>query len=571
MAGYTYGRTHVKIYSKVMLILVLIITCILVIYGVVSYCFIRAKMCGNIEKLSEQIQERLTFLFADPMWKTNEQLIETIILNEMKDESIIAIILTDRSKIRGKIRVDHDIVNYNNLKHTKILLKAYKESISQVSKQEIKLGTIKIYFSGESINTALREEIIHLSIQLISIITLIIISLNIVLRRFITKPINNVKNRIGDIAKGEGDLTQTIAINKRDEIGLLSENFNNFIMKLNTIIQKIKESSNQSINVRDVLTTTTGEISGTLSGILDHINTIRDKISSLDENIRNVTLTIKATNDNVKQQHNHIEDQSTAVSQSSASVNEMVASLQIIEQITKLKKESTEKLVGTVKKGGNILSDTRGVILDINNSVGSISELLILINEITEKTNLLAMNAAIEAAHSGEAGRGFSVVADEIRNLAESTGRNARDIETMLHDIVNKIELATTYSNETEMAFTEIDKEVYDVFNALEEIFSSTTEVASSGEQILKVMTLLSHISIKVRESSEQISSGADDISGAIDVVTNISHDVLTAISEISKSSSEISAEMEKVNNLTTRLNRAADNLNSEINLFITN
>ncbi|MBN1698025.1 MAG: methyl-accepting chemotaxis protein [Spirochaetales bacterium] len=559
-----------RIYTKVMLILVIIILCIMTIYEIISYCFTRTRMAEDLEERSERIQARLSFLFADPMWRTNEQLIETIILNEMKDDTIIAVILTDNNRIRGKVRAGGEIVNYSNLKHTKIIVGAYKESVSPVTKEGINLGTIKIYFSGDSIHKALREEIIRIVIQLLIIVALIIIGLNIVLRYFITSPINKVKNRIGEIARGEGDLTQTIDIKKRDEIGLLSINFNSFISKLNNIVRKIKESSGQSIGVRNTLDSTTVEITKTLATILGRISLIREKISGLDENIRSVTRTIKATNENVKDQREHIEDQSSAVNQSTVSVNEMVSSLKTIEQISRLKKESTEKLVRTVKKGGEILSETRQVILDINSRIGNIGEILSIINEITEKTNLLAMNAAIEAAQSGEAGKGFSVVADEIKNLAESTDRNARNIGEMLGDIMDKIDTATDYSNETEKAFAEIEREVHDVSGALEEVFASTTEVASGGGQVLQSMSLLTDISSKVNETSAKINDGAGDIAEAIDVVTAISQDVFSAISEISQRSAEISEEMKKMNALTSSLSRAVDNLNSEINLFIT-
>ena len=146
-----------------------------------------------------------------------------------------------------------------------------------------------------------------------------------------------------------------------------------------------------------------------------------------------------------------------SVEESTASVNEMIASLKNLDKMTNARRESASRLVETAKNGGEKLSNTVEVVRNINNSIGSISDMIKIIDGIAAQTNLLAMNAAIEAAHAGDAGRGFAVVADEIRSLAETTSNNSQEIGSIIRDVMEKIHIAAESSEDTIQAFQDID------------------------------------------------------------------------------------------------------------------
>jgi methyl-accepting chemotaxis protein len=142
-----------------------------------------------------------------------------------------------------------------------------------------------------------------------------------------------------------------------------------------------------------------------------------------------------------------------------------------------------------------------------------------IINSIAGSTNLLSMNAAIEAAHAGQAGRGFAVVADEIRKLADTSGKNSKEIERKIKDMISAINKAMTESTSTKSSFTEIREEISNVMGAFEEIQLATGELAEGGQQILTALTTLGELSTNVRSGGAEIGEAQtrlNEIQGAV-------------------------------------------------------
>lgn len=210
------------------------------------------------------------------------------------------------------------------------------------------------------------------------------------------------------------------------------------------------------------------------------------------------------------------------------------------------------------------------VVGDIHGSVGQITEMVSLINDIASQTDLLSMNAAIEAAHAGDAGRGFAVVAEEIWKLSESTGENAKAINDVLLSIGGQAREASLGSQEADKAFGEINQEVLSVSQALAEINASTEELSVGGEQILEAMHLLQDVSSRVRESSEEMGRGAQGMGAAMKGVQEISGEVRGLVGEIAEGSSLIARRTEAVDRLTIELSDNTQGLNQEIHRFKT-
>lgn len=355
-----------------------------------------------------------------------------------------------------------------------------------------------------------------------------------------------------------------------NEISTLGLWFNQFILSLKNSLLSIKMASNNSVDVKDELNAGSEQTLVSLTEITANIDSINNQIKVLSENIANSSSAISQISSTITSLNGQIEDQTSAVTESSASVTQMIASINNVASISRKKKESTNRLVETARSGGEKINATSKIIKEVTSHIDNIVEMNEIINDIASQTDLLSMNAAIEAAHAGESGKSFAVVADEIRQLAESSSENAKNISGLLNNIINDIENASTASEESNQAFEEINKEILDVANALDEVTTTTSELSTGGQQIIEAMTVLSDISIKVKEGSMEMQSGAQMIMQSMANVNNISDIVVNGNNEIGAGIKEIGQAMHKIAELGGQLSEQSEALNREINKFTT-
>jgi methyl-accepting chemotaxis protein len=246
-----------------------------------------------------------------------------------------------------------------------------------------------------------------------------------------------------------------------------------------------------------------------------------------------------------------IDEQASAVAQSSAAIEEMAAAIDSVARIADRRQAAADELQRITRDGGEKVSAANQNISEISANVDDMLQMIDLINDIASRTNLLSMNAAIEAAHAGDAGRGFSVVADEIRKLAESTSENAKQVSGNLKAIVDKISSALTASMESGRAFETISSEVSEVVSAFAEITSSTAELARGSQEILSSSQSLLQITEQIRGSAGEMKVGARAISDDLVGVNEISSHALERIGRINEGAGSIERAMEQIAHLS--------------------
>jgi methyl-accepting chemotaxis protein len=386
--------------------------------------------------------------------------------------------------------------------------------------------------------------------------------------RSVSSPLKRTITRLENISEGEGDLSTELDIHTKDEMGKLADYFNRFVANIRGILQNVLTTSDSLTQSKQTLSANTEETAASIEQIEKNTQGMTSKMGMLNGKINNSMDIVKSINGRVENLDSRIEDQTSAVEESSAAVNEMIASLNNVAGIIKKRRVTADQLVDATQLGDQKLSSTAETIKQINANIGSVSEMIEIINEIADRTNLLSMNAAIEAAHAGESGKGFAVVADEIRSLAENSSKNATEIAGVLTDVLEKIKSAFTSSTESTEAFQQIQKNVRAVSQVLDEISASTQELTSGSEEIMKAMSLLSDVSLDVREASKDMRGQSSTLNSSMETVDSVSKDVLNGIHEINAGTSEIARAIAQVTELTAELGNQADALNREVRQF---
>jgi methyl-accepting chemotaxis protein len=326
----------------------------------------------------------------------------------------------------------------------------------------------------------------------------------------------------------------------------------------------MKQSSNEGVLLKEELISSASQTSAAAIQIASTSKTIENQFVGLSERVSGASEANQQMKTSLQSLDEYVQDQMAMVEESTSSVTEMISSINNVADITTKKRAATETLVVTAESGGNKLNATTAVISEITENLDEIKGMATIIEQIASQTNLLAMNAAIEAAHAGDAGRGFAVVADEIRKLAEAASMNSKQISGVLKEVVNRIEIASASSKETEEAFRAIDGEVQGVSQSLDEISSSMDELAVGGQQILEAMVSLQDVSVKVGQGSDSMMNASSNVSEAIDIVARITAEVSGSASEINIGITEVSNATMLVTDLSEKLGEITDNLELE-------
>jgi methyl-accepting chemotaxis protein len=392
--------------------------------------------------------------------------------------------------------------------------------------------------------------------------------LAIFLSNRIVRAIHAIERNIS-LLKG-GDLTQVFSLTSRDEIGTLSGNLNEFLASLRESLDRIQTRSEENIRLKDSLVASTEETSAAASQIGANASSISQSNSALDDQLLNAGEAVRGIAAGIQGLDRQIQEQMAMVEESTASVTEMITSMSNVATIADQRRAAANRLLDTVSKGGRKMNANFDGVSRIIRSVENIQDITSVIENLSAQTNLLAMNAAIEAAHAGEAGRGFAVVAGEIRKLAEASARNSNEVARNLEEIIGSVTNAGTANRDLGDAFKEIEEETRSLNTSLEEIFASMSELRSGGQQILQAMTLLQDVSNNVRSDSTDMSRNASSIQETMELIQRVSAEVRQGMAEIASGIQEMHSAFGSVYHMAEESGQIGVALNGELSRFKT-
>jgi methyl-accepting chemotaxis protein len=383
-----------------------------------------------------------------------------------------------------------------------------------------------------------------------------------IMSRTISKPIVYTMNMLKDISEGEGDLTQSLPVTTKDEMGELAHYFNLTLEKIRNLVVIIKQKAVSLSDIGNELAGNMTETTTAISEITTNIQSIKGRVLSQSAGVAETHATMEQITANINKLTGHVDHQSESVAWSSSAIEQMLANIRSVTQTLIKNSDNVKDLSNASEVGRTGLQDVAADIQEIARESEGLLEINAVMQNIASQTNLLSMNAAIEAAHAGEAGRGFAVVADEIRKLAESSGEQSKTTSTVLKKIKDSIDKITKSTNSVLDKFEAIDDGVKVVSEQEENIRGAMEEQSAGSRQILEAIGQLNEATQLVKDSSAEMLEGSKQ-------VIQESKSLEMATQEISSGMNEMATGTEQINVAVTRVNSISGENKESINVLV--
>jgi methyl-accepting chemotaxis protein len=385
---------------------------------------------------------------------------------------------------------------------------------------------------------------------------------------FITKPIVTVTNTLKDISQGEGDLTRTIPEKGNDEIADMSRYFNLTLAKIKNMVISIKRHAAVLSDTGNALASNMTQTASAINEITATIQNIKGRVINQSASVTQTGATMEQITSNINRLNEYVEQQSSNVTRSSCSIEEMLANIQSVTQTLVKNGESVNELTCASDLGRVSLQEAASNIQEIAHNSEGLLQINKVIEDIAAQTNLLSMNAAIEAAHAGEAGRGFAVVAGEIRKLAESSSEQSKTINVVLRKIKDSIDKVTESTGNTLIRFEDIDSDVKTVSQQDENIRNAMNEQNEGSKHILETISQLNEITRQVKNESVEMFEGSREVIQESRNLDQVTQEITGGINEMATGAQQINEAVNMVNEISVKNRENIDLLVREVSLF---
>jgi methyl-accepting chemotaxis protein len=429
------------------------------------------------------------------------------------------------------------------------------------------VGIVACDYNGQD----LRDAIVSIETQQI-IIGIISIIIGLIMLTFITrmifKPIKEINSILTEIAEGDGDLTKRIKLDKENEIGNLAFSFNMTLDKIKALFIIVKNATKILSDTGNELSSNMTETAAAVNEITANVQSIKGRIINQSTSVSETHATMEQVVVNIDKLNVHVEEQSTYVAQASSAIEEMVANTRSVTD-TLIKNAANVKALKETSEAGHLgLQEVSADIKEIAHESEGLLAINSVMENISSQTNLLSMNAAIEAAHAGESGKGFAVVAGEIRKLAESSGEQSKTIGIVLKKMKDSIDKITRSTENVMDKFRAIDSNVKTVTEQEHVIRNAMEEQGAGSKQVLDGVGNVNEITRHVRSGSLEMLEGSKEVIQESTNLEKITQEITNGMNEMATGADQINTAITQVKEICIKNQKNIEKLTTEVSKF---
>lgn len=512
---------------KMNIFMIAVVTSIFLLFGAYEVFQIRTIHYADLKESLSIISDRLGTALITPLWMFDEETMVTVVSSEMRDKNVYAILVRNASDnntiILGKIR-DQAWQSQDVVQPDFTLPEGFLTQTVPISKGNETLGIVEVHLTKKFLDEQIWRALTTRAITLLLLLSAVVITLAAVITMQVTRPLKRLT--LDFEAVTQGNLEQAIQASRSDEIGRLAKSF---LLMRDSIREKMKELHNLNAKLDQEVAARTAEVNA-LQNLLNKVRNTAEHLESTSKTMTAISTQMATGADQLSKQVQVVSSSSQEISHNvhnvSAATEEVAVNIREISR-------NIQEVTAIIEEAVNTANASHTTIASLETRSQEIGQIIQVITAITQQTNLLALNAAIEAARAGETGKGFSVVANEVKELARETAASAEDIT-----------------------------------RKIEAIQDSSQEASAAMLQVADMTKRVSELANYTATAISQQSIAANDISHAIFEVTGGSEEITHTMSEVSATARESFTRATNVLHEAQALASLAQELHELVNAF---